>query len=192
MGENTKRRLFHPYTGQDLGDAVPRGLRVLSWINDLHLNLLGGRTGRTINGVFSILLTLLCLTGAIIWWPGIKTWRRSLTIQSRANWKRLNWDLHSAVGFWTFAIVFVFALSGDYLVFPDPFTEFMDRYGNPEDFDSIGNVILNWLARLHFGRFAGWPVKALWVVLGLAAPVLAVTGTLMWWNRVVRRARQAE
>ena len=35
--------------------------------------------------------------------------------------------------------------------------------------------------RLHFG---GLPVKAGWVVLGLAPPTLFVTGFLMWWNRV--------
>jgi uncharacterized iron-regulated membrane protein len=39
---------------------------------------------------------------------------------------------------------------------------------------------------LHFGRFSGWPVKALWTVLGLAPALLAITGTLMWWRRVVR------
>jgi uncharacterized iron-regulated membrane protein len=38
---------------------------------------------------------------------------------------------------------------------------------------------------LHLGSFGGWPVKALWVVLGLAPMFLAVTGVLMWWNRVV-------
>ena len=25
-------------------------------------------------------LALLCLTGAVIWWPGIKHWRRSLAV----------------------------------------------------------------------------------------------------------------
>jgi uncharacterized iron-regulated membrane protein len=31
-------------------------------------------------------------------------------------------------------------------------------------------------------------VKALWAVLGLVPSALVVTGALMWWNRVVRKA----
>ena len=42
-------------------------------------------------------------------------------VDPRANWKRLEWDLHSSAGFWTFAIVFMWAFTGIYLVFPDPF-----------------------------------------------------------------------
>lgn len=187
----TKHLFFHPYTGQDLGDSVPRGLRVLSWLLDAHVNLLYGENGRIVNGVGSIVLTLLCMTGAIIWWPGIKSWRRNLTIGLQANWKRLNWDLHNAIGFWTLLVVLMFALSGIYLVFPDPFTAVIAP--DPTESDSanspgLGNEILNWLARLHFGRFAGWELKAIWVVLGLVPPVLFVTGALMWWNRVIRKS----
>jgi uncharacterized iron-regulated membrane protein len=52
--------------------------------------------------------------------------------------------------------------------------------------------VLRWSTRLHFGRFAGWPVKTLWVVLGFAPVVLFITGAVMWWNRVLRPARQAK
>jgi uncharacterized iron-regulated membrane protein len=31
-------------------------------------------------------------------------------------------------------------------------------------------------------------VKALWVILGFAPPVLFFTGVLMWWNRVLHPA----
>lgn len=50
-------------------------------IVDLHENLLTGSTGRIVNGIGAISLALLCLTGAAIWWPGTKYWRRSLTIE---------------------------------------------------------------------------------------------------------------
>ena len=95
---------------------------------NLHVNLLAGPTGRIVNGVCAILLTLLSLTGAVIWWPGIAKWRRSLTINPRANWKRINWDLHSAVGFWTFAFFFMWSFTGIYLVFPAPFETFINRF----------------------------------------------------------------
>jgi uncharacterized iron-regulated membrane protein len=188
-GQGTTVRLFHPYTGEDLGNSLRVGYRFTSWLLDFHDNLLGGHRGRLVNGAGAVLVTLLCLTGAVIWWPGIKKWRRSLTIGWRSNWKRFNWDLHSAVGFWTFALVFMWAVSGIYFAFPDPFQAVVD-YLDPLDplqrQPRTGDIMLAWLARLHFGRFAGWSVKALWALFGLVPPLLFVTGTLMWWNRVIR------
>jgi len=40
--------------------------RLVEWLVDLHENLLFGMTGRRVNGVGAICLTLLCLTGAIL------------------------------------------------------------------------------------------------------------------------------
>ena len=47
--------------------------------------------------------TVLVATGAVVWWPGVSRWKRSLFIRSSAGWRRLNWDLHSALGFWFFS-----------------------------------------------------------------------------------------
>lgn len=127
-GGRRKLRIFDPYTGRDLGEAVPYSLQVMSWMLDLHVNLSAGPSGRIVNGVCGILLTLLAMTGAVIWWPGIANWRRSLTINPKANWKRINWDLHSAVGFWTLAFFFMWSFTGVYLVFPEPFDNLINRF----------------------------------------------------------------
>ena len=127
-GGSKHQRLFNPYTGEDLGRSVPVGISVLAWFSSLHTDLLAGPKGRIVNGVGSMFLTLLCLTGAIIWWPGVSKWKRSLIIDPKSNWKRLNWDLHSAIGFWTFALVFMWAVTGVYLVFPEPFQKAVDRF----------------------------------------------------------------
>src|SRR5262245_7055986 len=58
-----KRRLFDPYTGKDLGDAVPLALTVAFWLLDLHDNLLAGTIGRAVNGFGALSLIALCLTG---------------------------------------------------------------------------------------------------------------------------------
>ena len=183
-----QQMFFDPYTGEDLGNALPVGWRLTTWLLDLHDNLLTGRTGRAVNGVGALLMTLLAVTGSFIWWPGIQSWRRSLTIDWRTNWKRLNWNLHSAVGFWTLAFVFMWGITGIYLCFPQPFMAVVD-YLEPFDesnFDTrLGDTVLYWFAYLHFGRFAGWPSKILWAIVGLAPPVMFVTGALMWWNRVL-------
>jgi uncharacterized iron-regulated membrane protein len=181
------QRLFDPYTGKDLGASEPLALRSLTWLADLHINLLAGERGRDINGYAAILFTLLALTGAVAWWPGIENWRRSMTAPTRGNWKRLNWELHSMIGFWTFLFIFMWGVTGIYVVFPAPFQRLVALVVTPDLLDprhSPDEQFLRWFTRLHFGSFA-WPWKVVWVVLGLAPVALFVTGILMWWNRVL-------
>jgi uncharacterized iron-regulated membrane protein len=127
-GKERVQRLFDPYTGADLGDSVPQAIRVAAWLARLHTDLLYGETGRKVNGIGAIFLTLLCITGFIVWWPGAMSWRRNLAIDFRSNWKRLNWDLHSAIGFWSFALIFMWAITGVYLGFPLPFQKIINHY----------------------------------------------------------------
>jgi uncharacterized iron-regulated membrane protein len=187
-GGQERHRLLDPYTGADLGDADPHATEVFEKIVDLHDNLLGGMTGRAINGVGGVFLAVLCLTGAVIWWPGRKHWRRAMTVRWKSGWKRFNWDLHSAMGFWALAFIFMWAVTGIYMVFPQPFNalnDFIEPF-NPAVAVRRGDIVLEWLAKLHFGRFAGMKVKLLWAAAGLVPPALFVTGAVMWWNRVLR------
>jgi uncharacterized iron-regulated membrane protein len=167
-------RLFDPYTGADLGNPRPGAVRLLGWLADLHDNLLAGLTGRTFNGIGAFLLVVMGATGAMIWWPGIQNWRRSMRIQRRARFARLNWDLHSAVGFWGLVFVLIWGVSGIWLCFPGTL-------------DSLFSYEVRlWLTRLHFGRFNG-AIEALWTILGLVPAILAITGAVMWWNRVLSK-----
>ena len=43
-----------------------------------------------------------------------------------------------------------------------------------------------WVGPLHVGNFGGIGIRIAWLVLGLAPPLLFVTGFIMWWTRVVR------
>ncbi|MEI9814142.1 MAG: PepSY-associated TM helix domain-containing protein [Acidobacteriota bacterium] len=226
------QRLFDPYTGEDLGPSVPYAIQVTAWFMRLHTDLLAGKTGRTINGIAAILFTALCITGAVVWWPGVEKWKRSLWINPKSGWKRINWDLHSAVGFWSFGLVFMWALTGIFVVWPVPVQKMVNHFSpliqyalpeeepsaavaaplavtaqvtpapprqfnfgpgkgkfrRPEPRRSAGDQFLRWLYWLHFGNFAGNKTKALWVALGLIPAMLFVTGTIMWWNRVLSPA----
>jgi uncharacterized iron-regulated membrane protein len=124
----TKGRLFNPFTGEDLGPSRPYSIGVLAWMSDLHTNLLAGNTGRKVNGLISILVVILGITGLMIWWPGRGRLRRSFKIDFRARWKRLNWDLHSVVGLWMFAFVFIWGVTGVFLVFPLPFQKAVNHF----------------------------------------------------------------
>jgi uncharacterized iron-regulated membrane protein len=97
------------------------GYASMRWFGDLHGRFFLGASGMTANAIGGFLTAALCLTGMVIWWPGIAKWRRGLTIRAGVGWKRLTFDLHSAVGFWTFALVFMWGVTGGYFVFPDPF-----------------------------------------------------------------------
>ena len=199
-GEQIKRRLLNPFTGEDLGDPLPAGFRLTIWLLDLHDNLLSGETGRRVNGIGALFLIVLCMAGAIIWWPGINSWRRSLIVDLRANWKRLNWSLHSALGFWFFAFVLMWGITGAYLSFPQAFAaafDFVEPRDESSPVERVVDQIQYWLAYLHFGRLGGRGIpgcgrglcdstsKLIWAVSGLVPPLMFVTGALMWWNRVV-------
>lgn len=265
-GEDLVAAFSHPASGAVIGE-MPKS----SWIvtlQNLHFDLLARSTGRTVNGIGALSLMVMFLTGAVVWWPGIDRWRQSLKVDFRNGWKRVNWDLHSATGFWLFGLLMLWAVTGVEFAFREPFRKVVNsispltEFEAPEsapgaslpladtselvskaraivpdakpgrvvlpsneraavqivmarvdhgDFDtsdevllyfdqysgdlllqrepaaehaSAGDLFMKWIGPLHVGSFGGPGVKALWVVLALSFPLLAVTGTVMWWNRV--------
>lgn len=200
-----KNRLFNPYTGADLGDSVPLGIWLVSKLLELHDDLLAGPTGRSVNGAGAILIVVLAFTGIVVWWPGIKTWRRSLIFHRNAGWQSTVWNMHSVIGFWSFASILVFAISGAYLGNPEWVQDLADRIEPLTAANARTRTVdqvIYWLAYLHVGRINGIGLpcsgpglcdattKLIWAVVGLAPAAMFVTGAMMWWNRVARK-RQA-
>lgn len=183
------------------GTGIPLAIRAVSTLMEVHKNLLAGATGLAVNGAAAGLVVLVLLTGLILWWPGIAQWRQALVLRRGVGWKRMVWDLHRMLGFWTFAAMLVFALSGLYLCFAGTFHALADRI-EPPTADNAGtrlvDTLLYWLAFLHFGRINGIGlfcegpgacdqlVKATWALFGLAPAAMFVTGATLWWNRVLR------
>ncbi|HEY7929326.1 MAG TPA: PepSY-associated TM helix domain-containing protein [Steroidobacteraceae bacterium] len=190
VGPGRIERLFDPYTGQDLGDPIGREPAPVSWIARLHENLLSGSIGLALNGAAAMLLTVLCVTGAVIWWPGSARWRRSLALRRKVGWRRLTWDLHSMLGFWGFLAVLMWSLTGIYLAFPDAFVslhKLLWVHGAPTTASRSSARAIDWLVQLHFARAFGPYVQACLAIAALVPSALFVTGVLMWWNRVLRR-----
>jgi len=201
-GASLKNRLFNPYTGADLGESVPLGIRMVSQLLKLHDDLLAGSTGRSVNGVGALLVVVLALTGIVVWWPGIKTWRRSLAVHRNVGWQRFAWSLHSMIGFWSLGFILLFGVSGAYLGNPDLFQDLADRMEPLTDANARTRTvdqIIYWIAYLHVGRINGigipcrgpglcdMTMKLIWAVFGLAPAVMFVTGAVMWWGRVIRK-----
>lgn len=116
----------HPHTGEILGDA-DRAESWVEWTEELHFDLLSGRTGRLWNGIGAAVLLALVITGMILWWPGVMRWKRALVMNFSAGWKRINWDLHSVTGFWTVFFTLMWALTGMYFTWPRLFTVPIDK-----------------------------------------------------------------
>jgi uncharacterized iron-regulated membrane protein len=184
----------------------------MSWLGNLHGSLLMDSDGMTANAVGGFLIAALCITGMIVWWPGLTSWRRALAIHANAGWKRLFFDLHSVVGFWTFSVLLMWGITGGYFVFPQPFRAAIAFFtpidspilqraapvglqstAAPRPFPrrrplTPGARILRGFSLAHYGNFGGWGVKLLWVILGLAPAVLFSTALLMWFSRVLAPA----
>lgn len=275
-GDEFKTVFAHPVSGRVTGELPFDWIR---WLQELHFHLLGGQTGLIVNGIGSALLLVMCLTGLVIWWPGIARWTQALRVDVRRGWKRVTWELHGAVGFWLWALLVMWAVTGIYFAFPQPFRNAINAvspltvvrapesdpararlppdegrpsvpgpepealiataqqavpgarmarfvlpsnargtflvvmaraiHGDSDTTDEVslyfdqysgellltrdhgqrsaGDTVMAWIGPLHVGSFGGLTVKVLWAILGLALPLLFVTGTIMWWNRVMSR-----
>jgi uncharacterized iron-regulated membrane protein len=169
----------------------PDYLPAMEWVVDLHDNLLAGDTGKRVNGIGGVVLTCLAFTGLVIWWRGRRAWHHGFVVKRRTRWPRFTFDLHSAAGIWILLFLLIWGATGIYFAFPQPFMAAIDVF-EPEDMNPgfrRGDRVLEWLVRLHFGRFGGWTSRIVWAAAGLVPVVLVVTGTVMWWNRVIRTRR---
>jgi uncharacterized iron-regulated membrane protein len=184
----TVDRLFDPYAARDLGSSYPPIAEAIEWVVDLHDNLLGGTTGRTVNGVGAVLFLGLGITGAIVWWPGVRRLGRSMVPGRPTKSTQFARRLHIALGFWSFALILVWAITAVYFAFPDLFERTIDYFdADLTDAERPGAEFLRTLVNLHFGRAWGMTVKVVWVAIGLLPAVLFVTGGITWWARVVRQ-----
>lgn len=100
-----------------------------SFIKKLHTNLLiQGELGRNIIGILGIILLFMTISGIIIWWPKkMNKFKSAITFDlSDTETKRgvffVHKSIHKAVGFWTFALMFIASFSAIYLAFPKQVT----------------------------------------------------------------------
>ncbi len=121
---------LNPYTGEeiarfDAGDDAPLSRRsLLGFVFRLHFQLLLGEPGRWAFGIAALIWTLDCFVGFYLTLPvrrrreGPRTgrsfwalWKPAWLIRRGGSTWRLNFDFHRAAGLWTWALLFVFAVS---------------------------------------------------------------------------------
>lgn len=116
---NVRYVYVDPNTGRVILDRM-RYDSLLGWVYHLHIYLLLNRVGLTISGWMALGLLLLCLSGIVVWWPGVSRWAAALILRRRSSWRRFNWDLHSVTGFWCSAALTLVSFTGVYFAFPLP------------------------------------------------------------------------
>lgn len=85
-------------------------------VDELHRNLmLGRKIGKPIVGWSTFIFFFLLISGLILWWP--KKWNKSnrdksFKIKWNAKFKRINYDLHNVLGFYTLLIAVLMAITG--------------------------------------------------------------------------------
>jgi len=115
-----KNYLVNPYTGEVTGDAKTPSSKFFSTIMGLHRwLLLDTNIGRPITGISTLIFIVLEITGLVLWLPGkIKSWskwnawKQGFKLKLSGSWKRVNYDLHNTLGFYTLLLVTIMAITG--------------------------------------------------------------------------------
>ena len=109
-----------PATGAIVPPAPPTAAE--NWMrimHDLHGNLMvGGREGRQVVGWVGIAMTLMGVTGIVIWWPKPHKWREAFTVKTSGTRRRLLHDLHGAAGIWGLIVFVIVSVTGVLIAFP--------------------------------------------------------------------------
>jgi uncharacterized iron-regulated membrane protein len=110
--------LMNPYTGKVNyeGDWETRTEKFLLFVRAGHRFFWLPRSiGSPFVGTCCILFLIILITGLIWWYP--KKWNagtrtKSFAIKWKANWKRVNIDLHNVLGFYAFLVAIVLTFTG--------------------------------------------------------------------------------
>ena len=100
---------INPFTGRINGTRTPlEGQNTIARrLHVFHVELLAGKAGRAIVGAATVIALFLVLTGIILWWPD-----KLVRISTAASWKRINFDLHHALGISAAIVLVVITGSG--------------------------------------------------------------------------------
>ena len=106
--------LINPYTGDVLGDTSTSSSAFFRTVMRMHRWLTLDRAiGRPIVGWATVIFIFLTITGLVIWIPRkVKAWKQGLKIKWSGNWKRINHDLHNALGFYSAIFLLIMAFTG--------------------------------------------------------------------------------
>ncbi len=103
----------NPYTGEVLNNTQERSAFFFFFFRLHRWLLLEPEIGSIVVGGATLTFILLLFSGLYLWWP--KTLPRlisSLKVRFNGSWKKINYDLHNTLGFYSFIVLLIMAASG--------------------------------------------------------------------------------
>ncbi|TVV76226.1 PepSY-associated TM helix domain-containing protein [Sphingomonas solaris] len=97
--------------------AEPWGGYLMSWLYQLHMQLLAGEVGGQVVGWSGMAMLVLLVSGMAAWWPRGR-WRKALAFKRDAAPLRRLRDLHKLSGLWSMLLLFVLVATGGLLALP--------------------------------------------------------------------------
>ena len=165
----------------------------------------GLSVGRIIMGGSAIAMTLILLSGVVIWWPKTsRMLKNRLAINFHKGWHRFVYDTHVSLGIYTFAFLLLMSLTGPVFSFKSyrnaaismlsmqeqPGGEYdiqkkTDRNPNHVDFNHhVGaNPTQFFFMGFHTGRWGGLITRIIYFLSAIIGGFLPISGYYMWWKR---------
>lgn len=122
LGEKQHTVFVDPYTAQVRGELTTwyGQTPLMTWLDDLHRNLLLGDLGRHYSEIAASWLWVIALGGLVLWWQrlrrpardGRRFWRRAATADLSARGVRRTRSWHAATGVWIIAGLLVLSATG--------------------------------------------------------------------------------
>jgi len=140
-GDREVDAYLDPSNGELLGN-YNKDASFVSFVKELHTHLLLEESGEVIIGIVAIALIIIIITGAYLWYPGIKRMFKSLSIKWNKGRMARNFSLHNFIGVITLPFLLVVAITGMLFPFQEKIEEslklkFTSNY--PEDLKSVDN-----------------------------------------------------
>ena len=208
----------NPYTGELIG--WEKESTVVNTAKQLHRYLLnvpsepheGMSAGRFIVGTTAICMTLILLTGIVIWWPhSRKMLKNRLKVSTGKGFRRFVYDSHVSLGIYGVVFLLLMSLTGPSWSFhwyrQGAMTVLggdvrnMEHHGQFEkrqqDEPAEVSIMRSDMAqhgqdkkppqvvlmRLHTGEWGGLLVKVIYFLAAIIGALLSWSGYYMWWKR---------
>lgn len=192
--ETGKRQLcVDPYTGEVKGWAQSyeffRTMRQLHrWLLDPPASKGEKSVGKVIVGITTMTMTVILISGLIIWIPrNRKALRSRLSISCTKGWKRFLYDSHVTVGFYCTLLLLLMALTGLTWSFGWYREAAYSLFGADTDPQTLKRLFYS----LHTGSWGGMITKILYFLAALLGGLLPLSGYWLWWKRRRRLNRSS-
>lgn len=154
-------------------------LRVHRWLLDAPQQKGQRSLGKEVVGYTTLGMTMVLISGIIIWWPrNRKVLRNRLTLSTQKGARRFWYDSHVSLGFYVTIGLLVMCLTG--LVWSFPW--WREWFWNIFDFIPAEER-KRFLYTLHTGAWGGITTKVLYFLFALIGATLPLTGYYLWWKR---------